>query len=87
MNEAGHDARALVKKVGVEAFGAQPRDARRQFTSLGLGTGKVGGGIVDPLMQLHPGQGTAIALERVACEIEHQQCTEGGADDMPGAAA
>ncbi len=79
--------RALVEKIGIEAAGAQLRDAHRQFAAFRLGPDESVRGIGDPLVQLHPRQSSSIALECVAREIEHQQCAQRGTDDVPGAPA
>ncbi len=87
MYEAGHDARALVEKIRIEASSAQLRDARRQFAARRLDLGKSVLGIGDPLVQLHPCQRSSIALEGVAREVENQQCTQRGTDEVSGAPA
>ena len=87
MNQTGHDSRALVEQIGIETAGAELRDTRRQFSALRFRPGERIRGVGNPLVQLHPSQRASIALEGMARKIEHQQCTQRGADDMPSASA
>ncbi len=87
MSETSHGARALVEKIGIEAAGAELRDAHRQIPALRLRSGESIRGVGNPLVKLHPSQRPAITLEDMAREIKHQQCAQRGADDVPGASA
>ena len=50
MNQTGHDARPLIEKIGVEAAGAELRDAQRQFPALRLRPGESVRGVGNPLV-------------------------------------
>ena len=56
MNQPGHDAGALIEKIGVEAVAPQLRDSHRQIAALGLGIGEHRAGVRDLLAELYPSQ-------------------------------